>query len=538
MSSAAARAAGSAAAGLEVVEQHEELVAAVAGEQPARLLDAAEPRGDPPQQPVARHVAERVVDELEVVEVDEQQRDGALALARAGHRGAQPRVELRAVGQPGQRIVAGQPAQLRLGLLEPLLERAIGQLGLALCGADPGRLSARGCAWRASVRTPTIGARPEWYLRPCGPVTLADGDVVARALARVDLARAGDLLLLVLDHLEPLGDPAARARDREQDGEHADRHAQRLVDQARVEVDVRVELALDEVVVLERDLLELERDLQQRVDARDLEDLVGRLLDDLRARVVVLVDPVAEAHQALLALLHARDEVRDVLLGADPAQHPQHRLVGAAVQRPVEGGDAGRDRRVGVDLRGADRAYRVRRAVLLVIGVQDEEDVQGLLQPGIRLVLELGHLVEHVEEVAGVAQVVVRIDVRLPHRVPERERRERRHLRDQADHVEVAELLVVDLVRVGIERRQRAGRREQHPHRVRVVAEALHEALDVLVHERVDRDLVRPLVELRLVRELAVDEQVGDLEVGRASPRAARSGSRGTRAPRPRRRGR
>ena len=39
--------------------------------------------------------------------------------------------------------------------------------------------------------------------------------------------------------------------------------------------------------------------------------------------------------------------------------------------------------------------------------------------------------------------------------------------------------------------------------------------LDVLVHERVDRDLVRPLVELRLRRQLAVDEQVGDLEVGR-----------------------
>ena len=150
-----------------------------------------------------------------------------------------------------------------------------------------------------------------------------------------------------------------------------------------------------------------------------------------------------------------------------------------------------------------------------MIGVQDEEDVQRPLQPGVRLVLELGHLVEHVQEVAGVAQVVVRIDVRLAHRVAERERRERRHLRDQPDHVEVAELLVVDLVRVGIERRQRAGRREQHPHRVRVVAEALHEALDVLVHERVDRDLVRPLVELRLVGQVAVHEQVGDLEVGR-----------------------
>ena len=150
-----------------------------------------------------------------------------------------------------------------------------------------------------------------------------------------------------------------------------------------------------------------------------------------------------------------------------------------------------------------------------MVGVQDEQDVERPLQPRIRLVLELGHLVEHVQEVAGVAQVVVRIDVRLPHVVAERERRQRRHLRDQPDHVGVADVLVLDLRRVGIERRQRGHRRAQHPHRVRVVAVALHELLDVLVHERVDRDLVRPLVELRLVRQLAVDEQVGDLEIGR-----------------------
>jgi hypothetical protein len=50
---------------------------------------------------------------------------------------------------------------------------------------------------------------------------------------------------------------------------------------------------------------------------------------------------------------------------------------------------------------------------------------------------------------------------------------------------------------------------------VGVVAEALHEALDVLVHEGVDRDLADPVVELRARGQVAVHEQVGDLEVGR-----------------------
>ena len=78
-------------------------------------------------------------------------------------------------------------------------------------------------------------------------------------------------------------------------------------------------------------------DVQQLVVAAELaEDLVGLLLDDARPRVVVLVDPVAEAHQldAVFAVLDLLDEVVDVAVGlADLLEHLQHRLVGAAVQR-------------------------------------------------------------------------------------------------------------------------------------------------------------------------------------------------------------
>ena len=245
----------------------------------------------------------------------------------------------------------------------------------------------------------------------------------------------------------------------------------------------------------------------------DLEDLVDVLLDDVGARVVVLVDPVPEAHQLLLAALHPLEEVRDVVDGLDPIEHLQHGLVGAAVQRAVERRHAGGHRRVGVHLRRADAAHRVRRAVLLVVGVQDPEDVERALEPRVGLVLGLGHLEHHREEVAGVGQLVVRIDVGEAEVVPVREGGERRHLGDQADARHVALDLVVDLLRVRIEGGERAGRGEQHPHRVRVVAEALHELLDVLVDERVVGDLEDPLVELLLGRQLAVDQEVGDLEV-------------------------
>ena len=55
-------------------QQHGELVAAEPGERVAAAQRAAQPGGDLAQQPVAVVVAERVVDLLEPVEVDQQQR--------------------------------------------------------------------------------------------------------------------------------------------------------------------------------------------------------------------------------------------------------------------------------------------------------------------------------------------------------------------------------------------------------------------------------------------------------------------------------
>src|ERR671912_622040 len=77
-------------------------------------------------------------------------------------------------------------------------------------------------------------------------------------------------------------------------GEEILRKAHRLIDKTGVEVDVRVELPGDEIFVLQRNPLQLQRDLEQRALAGHLEYFVGDALDDLRARVVRLVHAVAE----------------------------------------------------------------------------------------------------------------------------------------------------------------------------------------------------------------------------------------------------
>jgi len=55
-----------------------------------------------------------------------------------------------------------------------------------------------------------------------------------------------------------------------------------------------------------------------------------------------------------------------------------------------------------------DAAHRAGAAVLLVVGVQDEQDVERAAEDRARIVARLGHAEEHAQEVAREAEVVCR----------------------------------------------------------------------------------------------------------------------------------
>ncbi len=112
----------------ELLGDHDELVAAETPERVGVAHDAVEPRGDRLQQLVAGAVAERVVDALEVVEVDEQRRHRRLAATRAGEHLLDAVEDQRAVRQAGQRVVGGQERELLLAPRELL----VGPLALGL----------------------------------------------------------------------------------------------------------------------------------------------------------------------------------------------------------------------------------------------------------------------------------------------------------------------------------------------------------------------------------------------------------------------
>jgi hypothetical protein len=103
-----------------------------------------------------------------------------------------------------------------------------------------------------------------------------------------------------------------------------------------------------------------------------------------------------------------------------------------AVQWPPQRVDAGRDRSVEVGFGGADDANRRGRAVLLVVGVQDEQLLQRVHDRRRHLECLGRHGEHHANEVLDQIERVVGVEERLTDRLLVRVGRDRRQLRHQS----------------------------------------------------------------------------------------------------------
>jgi hypothetical protein len=86
-------------------------------------------------------------------------------------------------------------------------------------------------------------------------------DIVSSGVALVDLSGSHDLVHRILGKLVPMSHPAREARQSKENSEELWRNLQGLVNDARVEVHVRVELSGDEVIITQGDLLKLHGDI-------------------------------------------------------------------------------------------------------------------------------------------------------------------------------------------------------------------------------------------------------------------------------------
>ena len=144
-------------------------------------------------------------------------------------------------------------------------------------------------------------------------------------------------MLFVIQQFLHVRQPADGARNGEENSEHVNRESESLINQAGIEVNVRVQLALDEVLVIQRSLLEFKCNIEKWIHPGDCEDVIRRLLDDRGAWVKVLVDAVTESHEATFASLHAFDERRNILHIANFGKHANYCFIGATVQWAVKG---------------------------------------------------------------------------------------------------------------------------------------------------------------------------------------------------------
>ena len=124
-----------------------------------------------------------------------------------------------------------------------------------------------------------------------------------------------------------------------------------------------------------------------------------------------------------------------------------------------------------------------------MVGVQEEQHVEGALDHRVGVVAQLGHAEHHAQEVADVGQLEIGVHERQPVPLPMRERGERRHLAEEAQDLPPSHRRVVDVRRLGIERRERRHGAHEHAHGMGVVVEPVDEARHVLVDQRVAAEL-------------------------------------------------
>jgi hypothetical protein len=154
-----------------------EFVAAHAADRRAAADRAGQPAADHHQQLVAGVVAERIVDRLEAVEVDEH--EGSRAARPLRQHGIDPRHHHGAVGEAGQRILLGLPADGLLGRLQ-LGDVGAGGDGEAGAGAELAQLHPAAVGEFQHHRARRVAVLVHPLLDPGLDVLLADPGELAR----------------------------------------------------------------------------------------------------------------------------------------------------------------------------------------------------------------------------------------------------------------------------------------------------------------------------------------------------------------------
>ena len=232
------------------------------------------------------------------------------------------------------------------------------------------------------------------------------------------------------------------------------------------------------------------------------------MLGDGRARIVRLVHAVAETGDAAAFHLRLLHELLDAHAGvADCHELAQHRLVRAAMPWARERVDASGDGRIQIRVRGAGDAHHRRRAVLLMVGVDDEQTAERMHIQRIGFEAFVGHREAHANEVVDVAARIVRVEHRFV-AAPAQNVADHRARLGHDDHGGLIELFrIADVGGVGVEGGERVDCGGHDAHRLRPAWERAHERTEILTYHRVVVDVFHESVVLGFCGQLTIAQQ-------------------------------
>jgi len=327
--------------------------------------------------------------------------------------------------------------------------------------------------------------------------------------AHIELPWAVDALLGVVAHFFPVSNPPRHASEGKHHRKHVGRNTECAIEDAAIEVDIGEEFALDEIAVLEGGLFQLFGDVEQRVVYFQFrQNGVARLFQQFGTRIKILIHAVSKPHQPEpVVFVFGLGDIffRSAAFFADGFQHFQDFLVSASMEGAGEGGDAGADGGIDAGVAGADHTHGGRRAILLMVCVDDEEEVEGVLQGFGEHIGLSGRSKHHPQEVCHIAIVAFGIDDGLADGFFIGDGDEGFGFGDEANNVQV------NVVFVWIESGQSSHHGRQDVHRVGGGREVLEEIQHAFVHEAMLRELFSPVFPLLGGRQLVINEQIANL---------------------------
>jgi hypothetical protein len=166
----------------------------------------------------------------------------------------------------------------------------------------------------------------------------------------VNLTWSHDLVVWVFNELIPVSQPSRQSGKSKHNCEHFSWDAERLVDNAGIEINVRVKLALNEEIVGKSDTLEFHSNINLVFATDNAENIFCNLADNSSARIIVFIDSVSETHQNFLSVFDILNELRNRIDGADLIKHTEYGFVGTTVAGSVKSSDGSSKRSVNIGL--------------------------------------------------------------------------------------------------------------------------------------------------------------------------------------------